>query len=46
MKLLFRDLNSSLCLPYPTSTYICKVTIAPRMRADNKYFIQTLKLQI
>ena len=29
MKLLPRDLNPDPCPPHSTSTYICKVTIAP-----------------
>ena len=30
-KFSLEDLNSSFCPPHPTSTYICGVTIAPRV---------------
>ena len=31
VKLPYEDLNSGVCPPYPTNTYICKVTIALRV---------------
>ena len=31
VKLPLRDLNLGPCPPHPTSTYICGVTIAPRV---------------
>ena len=32
MKLSLGDLNPGSCLPHHTSTYICGVTTAPRVR--------------
>ena len=36
MKLLPEDLNPDLCLPHSTSTYICKVTIALKVKLEEE----------
>ena len=38
VKFFLGDLNSGLYPSYPTSTYICRVTIALIMCSDNIFF--------
>ena len=45
VKLLYRDLKSSPSIPYPTSTYTFRVTIAPRVCGDNgKHILELIKI--
>ena len=39
VELLLGDLNSDFYLPYPTSIYICGVTIASKMCSSNNFKI-------
>ena len=40
VKLPLGDLNHDLYFSYPTSTYICRVTIAPRIYGDINLFLR------
>ena len=41
-----RDLNPGSCLPHPTSTYICRVTIAPRVCGGRPITVEAPTYQI
>ena len=39
MKLTLGDLNHGPCLPHPTNTYTCGVTITPRISSNGKILV-------
>ena len=52
VKLSFKDLNPDPYPPHPTNTYMCRVTIVPKMcggivslfKQHNMYFYNTIKV--
>ena len=44
VKLPSEDLNPDPCSPHPTSTYICRITITPRVYDDIEKLFKLLFL--